>query len=314
MTFGKYLIAVILTSMTVLFYCGCNPEPDIALKHAPDQLTTYKSTAYFHKDYLFNQPTEGKKTVKVTETNIEVVYDQAVTDIDEKDNTTAEITLKEIKYVSKDDDNVRFSFDSSTGDADEIKELIGVTYMVRLSPSGKVLDIWDVDDDRKAITSSRAKTLLDSEQIEKRHEILALPDRDKGKLDVGDKWSRVAVSPKRALIPKTYEKDYTVKSIIDSPEGKVAIIEMEATPTAKEAPGDEDTASVLGMFSDLFEAEDDYTGKLVVNLDTGKVYEYIERLRADYTAAQFPSSNKNAKEPDVLKLGYTEIYSIESVD
>jgi hypothetical protein len=311
-----FAVTISILLVTLLFH-GCAPEKEtkVAVKPVESGVSTYKTVEVFRKDYLFDQPTANKKTEKVTELNIEVTYDRSITGIDAEKNTTAEITIKALKYFSTSADAVNIDFDSSRpADAKSaFARLIGQTYTIKVSPSGKVVQVSNLASARDAVKTGpdarMAKQFLSDESIKRRHEILALPDKDAKSLKVGDTWSRVASSPQGALIPKNYEKVYTVKEITNRDNGRLALIEMSSTPSTKPLG----KAGAMEAFESFFDAEDDYTGRLLVDIDTGKVYDYSEKLRSQYTAAEFPDKDQT-QQPDVLKLAFTKGYSIELID
>ena len=317
MTSRKHYLAALLVSVIALFYCGCAPETDLALKFAPDQAVTYKSVHMFRKDYLFDQPTEKKKTEKVTEVTTEMTYEQRVTDIDSAGNATAEITIKALKYLNTSSGVVQTDYDSTkkADSTNALTKLIGGTYIIKLSPSGQVTEVRDIESLRTAVKSGKdsriATGLLNNERIERCHEILALPDSKKCTLKTGDTWSRVVGSPKGVLIPKTYEKTYTVKGITDT----LATVEMNALPTGKQADAESQAASdAIGMFGNFFESHDTYKGQLRIDTETGKILKYHEKLKAEYTAIDMPKGEDKAQEPDVHKLAFTQMYSTELLD
>ena len=315
----KLFAAVIVTSLIALFHCGCARQADIALRFIPDQTVTYKAASLLRKDYLFDQPSAGKKTEKSTEVAVEMTYDQRTVALDRQDNATADITIKGLKYRSENAGAVQVDFDSSkkVDPASALGKLIGQTYTIKVSPSGEVLQISDVGPARDAAKTGPdarfADDVLKDAAITRRHQILALPDQDKKTLKKGDQWSRITPSPKQTLIPKTYEKTYTVTDI--TADGTTATIQMNAAPTTKRPDaGPSDEADKLEAFAGMFDSQDTYTGQLVIDLKSGKVKSYSEKLISRYTAAQVPKDDEAAKQPDVLELGYTEESSIDAVD
>jgi len=315
MTAKKHFAATISALLVTLFFYGCAPETEVAIKPVQSKVSTYRAVEVFRKDYLFDQPTSNKKTEKVTELNVEVTYDQLITNVDAEKNTTAEITIKALNYFSSSADVVYIDFDSSrqADAASAFARLIGQTYTIKVSPSGKVVQISNLDSARNAVKTGpdarTAEQFLGDESIKRRHEILALPDKDTKALKVGDTWSRVVSSPQGALIPKNYEKVYAVKKITNQNNGRLALIEMSATPASKQLG----KADSLETFESFFDTEDNYTGRLLIDIKTGKVYEYSEKLRSQYTAAEFPDKERT-QQPDVLKLAFTRGNSVELVD
>lgn len=317
MTVKRCSEAAILVSFVVLFFCGCAPETDVVLKPDPGQAYTYKVVDVFRKEYLFDQPSSEKITEKITEATVETTFEQLIKDVDAEGNTTAEINIKAVKYYSTSANTVQVDFDSSRGTDSKsaLAKLIGKTYTIKLSPLGKVLEISDVEPSREAVKTGTdapsAGRFLSENAIQRRHEILAMPDQDKKTLKVGDSWSQVVASPQGVLIPKNYEKVYTVKKITD---GRLALIEMSATPTSKRLESQTGDESAMDMFRNFFDSEDNFTGRLLIDTETGKVYEYSVNFRNRYTAAEFPKEDPKPDQPDVLNLAFTETHSVELVE
>jgi hypothetical protein len=312
---GKFSV-IVLTLVVLLFFFGCAPEAKVELKPVPNQVTTYKAADLYRKDYLFDQPSSNKKTVKNTELDTEVVYEQVARDIDAEGNVTDDITIKAVKYLNSDSEGVNIDYDSSTNAKPNsaFSMLIGQTYTIKMSPDYKVLEISNIEPVRQAIKNGKdnrfAGGLVSDENIRKRHEILAMPDKDQKILKVGDTWSRVVASPPGVLIPKNYEKIYTVEKITDG----TALIKMNATPTSKKLENQPKESETFEMFKNFFDSEDNYDGQLMINIETGKVYEYNESLNSKYTAAEFPRGEPKPEKPDVLDLSFTESHSIELLD
>jgi hypothetical protein len=315
MTAKKHFAATVSALLVTLFFYGCAPETEIAVKPVQSKVSTYRAVEVFQKDYLFDQPSANKKTEKVTKLNVEVTYDRFITDVDAEKNTTAEIIIKALKYFSSSADVVHIDFDSSrqADAASAFAKLIGQTYTIKVSPSGKVVQVSNVDSARDAVKTGpdarSAERFLSNESIKRRHEILALPDKDTKALKVGDVWSRIVSSPQGALIPKSYEKVYTVKEITKQDNSRLALIEMSAMPSSKQLG----RTDAFETFESFFDAEDNYTGRLLIDIKTGKVYEYSEKLRSQYTAAEFPNKEQT-QQPDVLKLAFATGHSVELID
>jgi hypothetical protein len=312
----KKFSAFFLAAFVVLFIYGCAPETKVVLKPVPEQVSTYKAVDLFRKDYLFDQPSSNKKTVKNTELNTEVVYEQITKGVDAEGNVTEDITIKAIKYLNTDSEGVNIDYDSSgsTDTGNAFTMLIGRTYTIKMSPSFKVLEITNIEPIREAIKKGKderfAKGLVDDEGVRRRHEVLAMPDKDKETLKTGDSWSRVVASPPGQLIPKNYEKIYTVEKITDG----TVLIKMNATPTSKMLENQPKQSEGFEIFRNLFDSEDNYTGQLLIDVKTGRVYEYNESLNSKYTAAEFPKGEPKPEKPDVLNLSFTESHSIELLD
>lgn len=356
MTARNTVALSILVALFMLFFIGCAPETKVetqtqpaaeeqaageemmieaetspqdaaqaevkveeAVETAPLSVYTYKVNDLQRKDYQFNQPNADKSVEKSSELATEMVFDQAVKSIDEQGNTIAEITIKSLKYKNTSDDEVRIEFDSSNeaNTQSSLAKLIGQSYTVKISPSGKVVEISDIESARSAVSSGSDATLaarlLNRDNIERRHEILSLPDEGYKSLSAESKWTRVVSSPRGVLMPKKHEKLYEVKEIINDARSKLALVEMSAVPTSKETK-DSSNLTPAEVFSNFFDSIDTFTGRLLIDVNTGKVYDYSEDFKSKYTAAQLPKNAADANQPDVLELMFTQQHSLELVD
>jgi hypothetical protein len=80
---------------------------------------------------------------------------------------------------------------------------------------------------------------------------------------------------------------------------------IPASETAKEQP------------TELLKSSDNtktYSGELELDLTTGKVKKYLEKLQQEWTI-DFPSAEREtAQEPVILTMSATRLYSIEKID
>jgi len=70
----------------------------------------------------------------------------------------------------------------------------------------------------------------------------------------------------------------------------------------------------MGVFANMFEEKDTYTGKMILNLTTGQIISYNETLNAQWVAAESSEEQKSDKGPDQLTMGFTFTYSIEKAN
>ena len=215
--------------------------------------------------------------------------------------------------------DVKFEFDSTSekGKRDPFAKLIGKAYKIKTSPAGDVT-VVDAGQARKAVTGGYAgqvaKSFLDDKNIIKRHEILALPDVDKSTVSEGDSWKRIKASPPQLLSPKSYEKTYTVGKL-SGPEGaQVAHVTMNAVESAVAAPDAAKGAGSLGPFAKMFDTEDNFAGSMVLDLGSGQINEYNEKLVVKYIVAEASAHQKPDKGPDTLMISFTHSISVEKVD
>lgn len=312
---------ICLFAAALLFYSGCAPEAEIAMNLQLGQTASYKTVTEVRKFYKFVQPSEKKVTEKDSASVIEWVYDQTITDVDEQGNTTADITIRGLSYLTSTSEGSQGDFDSSR-DSDKNKplaKLLGQSYTIKMSADGKVIGVLNAQTARNAVKGRRdsqaARSLLSDDAIKRRHSIGYLPPSDKGKVSVGEKWSSVEVSPKGMLIPKSYEKVFTAKDISASDSGKIATITMEALPSSGKAEGaSEQAVGGMGFFANIFDANETFEGELVINLDNGQIVKYNETLISENTAAQMPRRHSSDAEPDVLSLKFDRRHSTELID
>lgn len=303
--------------LSVLF-AGCAPQADLALKFAVGDRTKYRVTNEDIKDFKFEQPSLNKVRSEPRSTTIQIKFIQEIESVDENGGV-ARITIKGLKYFAKDKGEVKFDFDSSR-EADKKKplaKLLGKSYKIKLASDGSV-QVLDANNIRKAVTGGQAyrvaKAFLSDKSIQKRHRIQSLPDADNSLLRTGDSWTRIKTPQQRLMVPKSFEKTYTLKKVTDQGGRQIAVVTMNATerPTA---PGTvSKIAGGIGLFANLFDTEEDYTGEMVLDLDTGKVAKYYEKLVTKYIAAEPSAKQKPDKGPDLLTIILTYSTTMEMLD
>jgi hypothetical protein len=317
----RLMLSICLFAAALFFYSSCAPEAEIAVRPEPGQTVRYKTVTEVRKFYKFTQPSEKKVTEKNTTSIIEWVYDQTITDVDEQGNTTADITIKRLSYLTSTSEGAGEDFDSSR-DSDKGKpfaKLVGQSYTIKTSADGKVVEVLGAQTAPSTIKGRQGGQaggyLLSEDAIKERHSIGYLPPSGKSKISVGDTWESVEASPKGMLTPKSYEKVFKVKDISSSDSGKIATITMKAIPTSKEAEGVSEQA-VTGMkfFTDMFDTGETFQGELVINLNSGQIIRYNETLVSESTAADMPRRAAPDAEPDVLNLKFDRRCSMERID
>jgi hypothetical protein len=272
-----------------------------------------------------------------------MVFAQKIENVDQQ-GAIADITIKELKYLSEDPQGKTLDFNNTaaSGESDPLYGLIGQSYKIKITPDGKV-EVVDAKAARGVIQgegSARnlADRLLGDEEIQKRHQILALFDANqclcekdkernakavssnnepsksvnKGQCKKGDSWSMVAASPTGMLMPKSFEKVYTLTDIKKQNRRKIAIVDMNAVPSSKRVGGLSPEETKAQFFTKMFEEKDNYTGKMVLDLTSGEIESYQELLKSEWFAVEPPQEQKS-ENPDQLTMGYWNLYSIEKV-
>jgi hypothetical protein len=303
----------------LLLAAGCGQTATIALKFAPEDITTYKLTTKAEQSVIWEGPVANKPKGFIgghTGSKIELTFKQRILSVDDEGNAVAEITIDGLKYTAKVRDNVTLDFDSSRAKDQNapLGRLIGQSYTIGITTSGDVSQVLDVNDARAAVGNvPRAVRLLSDEVIRGRHTVPALPGEDRAQLRTGDSWSNIKTFSFGRMGAKTYERIYKVKEIKNIDGHQTAVVGMSVVPSskrAKELHKEQGSDFFSKMFDNPVEI---YTGRLTLDLMTGKVEQYLEEFRSEWVAVD-PAATDKDKEPDMLRMGAIRIYRIERVD
>jgi hypothetical protein len=319
---GKIVIRLIAIVVVLsVIFAGCGPEADTArsglgpkadllLTFSAGDSTMYKVAVKGIKDFKFEQPSLGKSKEEQTGSDIELKFLQEIESVDNNGNGIAKITIKGLKYLVKNKSGVVFDYDSESGKKHYLSKLLGKSYKIKLDRNGgvKVVNAAAI---RRVSTEKIVKNFLSDPRIARRHEILSLPKSGQSTLKQGGSWSRIKASPPGLLSPKTFEKVYTLR---DVSKNNIATVKMEAIPTNK-VPEETPTGDQgMGVFAKMFDSEENFTGQMVLDLNTGKVQKYNEELAASYVAAESPREQIAGKGPDILTMGFTHAVSLEIIE
>ncbi len=297
------------------------PAVELVLKFVPERATTYRITTEYQRSIEWKgspsaKPKPGVFTDGRTGNHIELTFEQRVMKVQDDGNALLEITIKGLKYVREVENKVVLSFDSSKPEDSEnpLAVLIGKGYQVKMSPKGQVVEIANVEPARQAMLGGLpgqnvALRLLSDNEIRDRHEIVALSALKDPQVRPGQTWSSVRTFSFDDLGAKSYERVYTLKQAgrvglappepvgtkvggasptLRSPtanaEGRLAVVEMKAIPSAAlaEELHKRQRANPLARMSDN---ADSYQGRLVLDLDSGQVREYGEEMRNEWIIA-----------------------------
>ena len=294
---GKIIIRLIAVVVLSVIFAGCGPETDtarlglapkadISLTFTADDRTMYKVAVKAMKDFRFEQPSLGKLKEEQTGSAIELKFLQEIESVDNNGNAVARITVKGLKCLVKNKSGVVFDYDSESesGKKHYLSKLLGKSYKIKLNRNGGV-QVVDASAIRKVSAEKIVKNFLSEPRIVRRHEILSLPKSGQSILKEGNSWSRIKASPPGLLSPKNFDKVYTLS---DVSKNNIATVKMEAIPTNK-APEEAPTGDQgMGVFAKMFDSEENFTGQMVLDLNTGKVQKYNEELAASYVAAESP--------------------------
>ena len=294
------LVAVAVCFMLV--FVGCGPKTDLSLKFTPSDVTTYTVVSENHTTFKFEMPSSNNYKEDVSEKSFSITFDQEIQSVDETGVATAKITIKGMKYTDIDKGNVKFEYDSASAKdkKEALGKLIGKSYTITIDPKGQVA-VLDVEDARKVVktgvAASKAKGILSDKAIVSRHEVVTLAKLEKSEVSVGDTWSTVEKPGYKLLMPRTFEKVYTLDEIRDDGGNSVAVVNMKAVPAGASEKGDFNPAML--MFSSMMDAEEDFSGKMEYDVTTGKVLAQDETLKVKYIATD---PKDNGAEPDILTI------------
>jgi hypothetical protein len=294
----------------------------LALKFIAEDSTAYRVVTEAERSIKWEGPLPDDPAFKGgrNRNRLEMTFTQQIQCVDDKGNAIAKIIVQGLKYYSMTKDKVVLDFDSSKikNPNHPLALLIGQSYIIEIAPTGEVTEVIDATDARTAVRRGssvprRAIALLRPDTIKERHRIPALPDADKNQLSKGDNWSRIKSFSFGQMGAKSYEKIYTLKEIEEQDNRQIALVEMNAIPSSEKAEQlhkQQETAD----FSDEFDRTGTYTGQLRFDLTTGKVEKYIEKLQSEWIVALPSAGQGYDKEPAVLTMSDTRLYSLEKID
>lgn len=307
---------VVLLSAVLLvgfLFSGCTQQADVGLKFQQSEECVYKVTQQSGKSYYFEQPSKDQVKDKKTDRKVEMVLSQQVKDVTDNGAAVIDVTVDELKYYFKDPEGVQEDFDSTkmSRSSGEFADIVGKSYTIKLDKNGKA-EVVDNKAISRAAGGQFASWLFSEERIAERHSLDALPE-DKTVVNTGESWSKVVASPKGMLQSKAYEKVYTLEKVYQENGNRMGLVKMKAVPTSEQPEDglDNQQQDAMGFFSKMFDSRDVYTGKMIVNLDTGQIKKYHEKLDASWVATDDSSGAKD--QPDVLKMGYTDSFSIKQL-
>lgn len=294
----------------------------LALKFTQGDSTTYKVVTEAQRKMRGEGALQEDDKFRggITSNRAELTFTQQIQSVDAQGNAVAKITIDKLKYSAQVKNNLTADFDS-TRERDKnnsLYKLIGQSYTIEITPEGQVSRVIDVSQARAAVSSSPsvsrdALMLLKPEAIKLRHTIPALPAAEKNKLRQGDSWNNVKPFDFGMMGSKNYERIYTLKEVEDVGNRQTALVEMSAIPSAGTAE-EAQQSQAMGIFSKMFDNTETYTGELKLDLNTGKVKEYFEKLQSEWVAVDPEAGKKAGGQPAALRMTATRFCHIEQVD
>ena len=291
------------------------------LRFTPQDSTTYRLTTEAQQTVNWQGSLPDKLIFKGGSryNRIEMTFTQQIQSIDNEGNAFAKITIEALKYSSKYRDNPPVDFDSSREEDQRspLAMLIGQSYTIEITPAGEVTKVdakqADIAIRSGPIPPKTALTIIEPDAIRRRHGTLILPEADKNQLRTGGSWSAVKTFSFGRMGPKSYERIYTIRQIEEKDGRRIAVADMNTIP-ASEMTEQLREEQVTAKVSKMFDNTETYTGRLKLDLTTGKIEQYLEELQSEWVAAIRPAKQKSDKAPVVLTMGASRFYKLERID
>jgi hypothetical protein len=305
----------ILITVSLAILGGCAKKAVITQKFTPNETATYKVSTESVRDYKFEQPSINQTKVQQTVNKSEVTFDKKVLSVDAQGNADQLITIKQAAFLSKSPTGTMVDVDTARDTNSPFKKLVGQSYTIKVAPDGNVLKVVEAQKALDAVKGDGmenkvAQSLLSDESIKERHSV-PLPKVDQ--IKVGKTWSSLRGSPSGMLVPKSYNRIYTLENIKDENGKAIADVNMSAIPSSAKVDAGKETAKGLSFFQSMFDTKEKYNGKMVFDVTDGQLLKYNEKLKAEWVAAEPAEEQKSDKGPDVLTMGFTHLYSIEKI-
>jgi len=276
----------------------------LARKFSVGDKATYVATTETSRAIAFEGTISQEADLKggIARTKVELTFTEQIESVGNEGIAEAKITILKAKYLRElPKRGVVADYDSSKGNGGPLAKLVGQSYRIEMTPSGKVTKVVDVKAARSVVRRSDiAVGLLGSDVIKQRHSIAALPAAGKNLRRIGDKWSNVKSTDFGMMGKKTFERVYVLKGLTKVQGRTVAVVEMNAIPTADSL--DQVSGEAESPFTKMFDNVDKYTGLLKLDLDTGKVDEYFEKLKTQWKVVDPTPMKKNKDKPDMLTM------------
>lgn len=320
----KNCVIMAIASVCMILSVSAQPEKNsqpvrLVLKFKKNQSENYRlQTVSQRKVSIGGAKPDNLGTFQGGQTTdkIEMVFNQAVQSIDADGNAIEKITIKELKYFAEIRDRNVLNFDS-TKDKDPnnaLIALIGKSYSIEITPSGKVSKVLDVNAARAAVENipsnkEAALRLLSDKTIERNHSV-PLPDINDNNVSTGGKWSDVTTFDFGLLGVKSYKRAYKLDKIEEKAGSVYAIAGMDAIPSVagtKENYQEQGGPVVLPMT----DVRQTYSGQMDFDVTSGTLIKYDESLKNEWLVVP-PSTNQSGP-PLSLNMTANQSYNIEKI-
>jgi hypothetical protein len=312
-----YILTIAIVISLFLFTPGCQKSVQLTLKAKPGQIESYRLKTVSQRIVAIEGPQpENRPPLEGGQTTdkIEMVFDQQIQNIEPSGNALEKITIRELKYFGEVRNEPVLDF-NSTKDKDPdnaLFALVGQSYIIDVTPSGKVSKVIDVNNARAEIKKSSsnyeaAKNLLEDKTIEKRHS-LPLPDEKHNELKTGDKWSNVVTIEFGRMGNRTFERIYKLDKIEKTGSNVTASVSMSAIPSVVDANNTLRGTEATPPMTDIKFA---YSGTMKFDVTTGTLIRYQENLMNEWVIV--PPGTGQSEQPIVFRMTANQSYDMEKL-
>jgi hypothetical protein len=293
---------------------------EIALRPTVGDLATYKIITLVRRATKWQGPVPDKAAFNenFTEERVEMVLTQRILSVDANGMIIALVAIDGVKCLNSNKSAASVDFDSSRpSDVNNpIMKLIGQTYQIGFSPWNIVFGVDQLPPFmprmRDGTPSGQAGfSMLLPDAIMERHGLMQLPEPGQEMCKPGDKWSRIKTFAFGKMGLKSYEKICTLKEVRDADGRKIAVIDMNAIPSAEVEPQYRSQQAEVGVLK-KFDTIASYTGGGEIDLKAGRIENYHEDFEATWVV-ELPAKPGDTGEMVVLQMSAARVYSIERV-
>ncbi|UCC23356.1 MAG: hypothetical protein JSW23_04700 [Planctomycetota bacterium] len=293
----------------------------LALKFTPGDVASYRLVTDSERSVKWEGALPSKSGFKSDrrQSKLEMTFTQEILSVDEAGNAVAKLTVDALKYLVTVKDKTQVDFDSTriTDPEGEFAKMLGHSFTIEIAPTGEVTKVIDAEDIRTSVRRARrvprrALAFLRPEPLMRRHSIPALPVGEKKQFRAGETYSDIKSFSFGLMGSKAYEKIFTVKDIKETDGRQVALVEMNAIPTAEKARELYEKETTHD-FSEEFDRTDTYSGQLKMDLTAGTIEECFEEMQISWTRV-LQSEEQPEQGPAVLTMGESRAYSLKRID
>jgi len=295
--------------------CGCG-EPKSGIDEVTGTISTTVVTYKFvsesdqYVEWEGDVPDTDKFRKATNDNDATFVFTREVLAPNEQGDIVSKIVIKELKLYATVKDKHILDFDS-TREKDQshpLSKLIGASYtIIRSGDSGIIKAINAREVQQRTSIYNPAKDFFSTESITERHNRMTIAKDIRERLKKNYKWSSVKDFEFGKMGQKSFERQYSVQDITRNEGRKTAVIEMNAIPSFVTKDGNE-----AKDFSGGFDRQFDYTGKILLDMNSGEAVKNSEQLDIKWMMA-LPASS-GSSEMVTLIMGAKRNFALDRIE